>query len=280
MCAKCSARAAGCGRNRLGRGSAGRHGAPVRSADVTSVTGPIAIDGSLNEAAWHAAARKSATSCSGSRTRAAHRANAPRSRCSATRIISISGVVRLRLPEPNRIVGTQMVRDGFAGMPTMSASRLCSTRFAINEARTTLRRTPRAPWWTDWRLPTGSSIPSGTRSGKSARHAPSSGWTAEFAIPFKSLSFPAEQGVWGFNIARTISRNLEDDRWSGARLDTQFLQVSEAGEITNLGELTQGIGLDLRPFFAGSWLHLAGDERRQASPTSPGSICSTASRRA
>ena len=64
--------------------------------------------------------------------------------------------------------------------------------------------------------------------------------------------------MWGFNIARTISRKLEDDRWTGARLDTQFLQVSEAGEITNLTGLTQGIGLDLRPFLAGRWLHLAG----------------------
>ena len=91
----------------------------------------------------------------------------------------------------------------------------------------------------------------------------SSGWTAEFAIPFKSLSFPAGQSVWGFNIARTISRKLEDDRWSGARLDTQFLQVSEAGEITNLGGLTQGIGLDLRPFLAGRWLNLAGRRRRR-----------------
>ena len=82
------------------------------------------------------------------------------------------------------------------------------------------------------------------------------GWVAEFAIPFKSLSFPADRSVWGFNIARSIYRKLEDDRWSGARLETQFFQVSEAGEITNLDDLTQGIGLDLRPFLAGRWLHL------------------------
>ena len=44
-----------------------------------------------------------------------------------------------------------------------------------------------------------------------------------------------------------------------ARLQTQFLQVSEAGEIRNLGGLTQGIGLDLRPFLAGRWLHLNGN---------------------
>ena len=35
--------------------------------------------------------------------------------------------------------------------------------------------------------------------------------------------------AWGFNIARTIHRKLEEVRWSGARLETQFLQVSEAG---------------------------------------------------
>jgi hypothetical protein len=42
----------------------------------------------------------------------------------------------------------------------------------------------------------------------------------------------------------------------------QFLQVSEAGQIGNLGELTQGIGLDVRPFYATSWLELdgAGDD--------------------
>src|SRR5688572_23302239 len=84
------------------------------------------------------------------------------------------------------------------------------------------------------------------------------GWVAEFAIPFKSLSFPAGQTTWGFNIGRNIYRKLEDGRWSGARLDIQFLNVSEAGQITNLDGLTQGIGLDVRPFIAGRWLHLGG----------------------
>jgi hypothetical protein len=85
------------------------------------------------------------------------------------------------------------------------------------------------------------------------------GWFAEFAIPFKSLSFPAGQDTWGFNISRTIYRKLEEVRWSAARLETQFLQVSEAGEIRNLGRPTQGIGLDLRPFLAGRWLHFSGN---------------------
>jgi hypothetical protein len=38
------------------------------------------------------------------------------------------------------------------------------------------------------------------------------GWIAEFAIPLKSLSFPAGRTVWGFNISRTVQRKLEEDR--------------------------------------------------------------------
>ncbi len=97
----------------------------------------------------------------------------------------------------------------------------------------------------------------------------SQGWSAEFAIPFKSLSFPAGRTVWGFNVARYIQRKLEEDRWSGALLQTQFFQVSEAGEITNLADLTQGIGLDLRPFAAGRWLN-SGPNRDTAATGKPG----------
>src|SRR6185436_12495925 len=92
------------------------------------------------------------------------------------------------------------------------------------------------------------------------------GWTAEFAIPFKSLSFPSGRTVWGFNVTRHIYRRLEEDRWSGARLDTQLYQLSEAGEITNLADLTQGIGLDVRPFVAGRWLRVGSDDDGSGKP--------------
>ena len=81
------------------------------------------------------------------------------------------------------------------------------------------------------------------------------GWSAEFSIPFKSLSFPSGQTVWGFNISRIIQRKLEEVRWTGARFQTQFFQVSEAGEITGLDGIEQGVGLDVRPFVAQRWIH-------------------------
>ena len=65
------------------------------------------------------------------------------------------------------------------------------------------------------------------------------GWSAEFAIPFNTLSYPTQISEWGFNFSRTIKRKIEEDRWASPRLDVAFLQVSEAGEITGFSELTQ-----------------------------------------
>jgi hypothetical protein len=84
------------------------------------------------------------------------------------------------------------------------------------------------------------------------------GWNAEFAIPFKSLSFNPGRDVWGFNFSRRIVRKIEEDRWSTPRLDVEFTQVSEAGEISGFAEVEQGRGLDVRPFAVGRWIR---DER-------------------
>ncbi len=79
------------------------------------------------------------------------------------------------------------------------------------------------------------------------------GWSAEFEIPFKSLSFNKGQTVWGFNFARHIKRKIEEDRWAAARLDIRFVQVSEAGDIEGFSDIAQGRGLDIRPYFAPKW---------------------------
>ncbi len=91
------------------------------------------------------------------------------------------------------------------------------------------------------------------------------GWTAEFAIPLKSLSFLPELPAWGFNVSRTIGRKLEEDRWAGARLDVDFVQVSEAGDVGGLAGLAGGRGLDARPFVAGRWIDspMTGDSLRE-----------------
>jgi hypothetical protein len=81
------------------------------------------------------------------------------------------------------------------------------------------------------------------------------GWSAEFAIPFKSLGFHKGQETWGFNFSRTIKRKLEEDRWASPRLDVKFYQVSEAGEIAGFTDVEQGRGLDVRPFLSSKARH-------------------------
>ena len=50
------------------------------------------------------------------------------------------------------------------------------------------------------------------------------GWSAEFAIPFKSLSFHRGQQTWGFNVSRTIKRKDPPGAvWQYKTLDTAVL---------------------------------------------------------
>ena len=229
-------------------------GMTIRSADVATVNSPVDVDGSLNEQAWSQAPKIGDLV-----QRQPDSGRPPSERTDITLLRDDDNLyigVYAYDAEPGRVVGTQMVRDASLQADDRIEIVLDTFRdqrsafyFATNPAGALVDGLAFAngqlntEWDAIWHV----------RTSRTDR-----GWVAEFAIPFKSLSFPAGQNVWGFNIARTISRKLEDDFWSGARLDTQFLQVSEAGEITNLGGLTQGIGLDLRPFLAGRWLHLAG----------------------
>ncbi len=228
----------------------------TRSAGVTAIAEPIEVDGVLDEAAW-----KSAAKIGELVQRQPATGQAPSER---TEVVLLRDENHLYVgvyaydAEPDRVIGTQMMRDGSLAADDRIELLLDTFRdqrsafyFATNPAGALVDGLAFAngqlntDWDAIWQVRTSRTT---------------DGWVAEFAIPFKSLSFPAGQDVWGFNVARSIYRKLEDDRWSGARLDTQFLQVSEAGEITNLDGLTQGIGLDLRPFLAGRWLSVSGRE--------------------
>ncbi len=74
------------------------------------------------------------------------------------------------------------------------------------------------------------------------------GWTAEFEIPFKTLGFRPNLDTWGFNAGRRLARVREESRWASASLDIRFNQVSMAGQITGLEGMSQGIGLDIKPY--------------------------------
>jgi len=70
------------------------------------------------------------------------------------------------------------------------------------------------------------------------------GWTAEYEIPFKSLSFDPNGDTWGLNFSRSLEARNEDMAWvtRNRRWDP-----SSAGLMTGLAGLDQGIGLDIVP---------------------------------
>jgi hypothetical protein len=71
-----------------------------------------------------------------------------------------------------------------------------------------------------------------------------SGWATEIAIPFKSISFAPESDTWGINFGRGIVRKQEYDMWSShERQDWP----AYGGEVTGIGEIEQGLGLDVVP---------------------------------
>ena len=70
------------------------------------------------------------------------------------------------------------------------------------------------------------------------------GWTAEMAIPFKTLSFNPANDTWGVNFERTIQRNDETLGWVSRN---RQLNPGVAGTISGFEGLEQGRGLDIIP---------------------------------
>ena len=88
------------------------------------------------------------------------------------------------------------------------------------------------------------------------------GWSAEIAIPFKTLRFKPGQTTWGFNVERTIKRRNESDRWAAPRRDSWISNLSRAGTLEGIEGISQGRGLDIKPYLSGA--RETGDNKVQA----------------
>lgn len=81
------------------------------------------------------------------------------------------------------------------------------------------------------------------------------GWTAEFAIPFKSLRVPEENGTppWGLDIQRLIRRKNEDTFWTNYRRGFEIENVSQAGHLNGISEIETGLRLRIKPYILGGF---------------------------
>jgi hypothetical protein len=74
------------------------------------------------------------------------------------------------------------------------------------------------------------------------------GWECELAIPFKTMGFDKENTQWGVKFIRNIVNNLETAYWPEANLNAHKFQISDAGILDGIEDITQGIGLDISPY--------------------------------
>lgn len=82
---------------------------------------------------------------------------------------------------------------------------------------------------------------------KSGAKVRDDGWSAEMAIPFKSLRFsPASDQVWGINFMRYIHRLNETDYWTDVRRDVPLLH--QMGELRGLANVEPGKNLEFFPY--------------------------------
>jgi hypothetical protein len=80
------------------------------------------------------------------------------------------------------------------------------------------------------------------------------GWSVEWAIPFQTLNFDPNLDAWGINFERGIRRDNQEMRWADPDQRRTMTNVSQAGVITGLHGVHQGIGLDVVPSFRVSHL--------------------------
>ncbi|MEZ5415580.1 MAG: DUF5916 domain-containing protein [Opitutaceae bacterium] len=73
------------------------------------------------------------------------------------------------------------------------------------------------------------------------------GWSAEFAIPVKSLAFDPNNTAWGFEVERTIRRKQETVRWANHIRARRAYSLPDLGELQGITGLQQGRGLDIKP---------------------------------
>ena len=85
------------------------------------------------------------------------------------------------------------------------------------------------------------------------------GWTIELALPFRTLNFDPNGTAWGVNFQRTIRRKNEENVWTGHMRNQGLRRLSNTGLLLlDLSEVSQGFGLDVKPYLSASGFEAPG----------------------
>ena len=89
------------------------------------------------------------------------------------------------------------------------------------------------------------------------------GWSAEFAIPFRTLSYPnREAQTWGMNVQRNIRRRNEETYWAPLPRQFNLLRLSLAGQLAGIRvPASASRNFRVTPYLVGEAVHSDADLR-------------------
>ena len=89
------------------------------------------------------------------------------------------------------------------------------------------------------------------------------GWSAEFAIPFRTISYPNRAAqTWGMNIQRNIRRRNEEAYWAPLPRQFNLLRLSLAGQLSGIRvPASASRNLKVTPYVVGEAAHSDADVR-------------------
>ena len=214
---------------------------------VTRTSGPIVLDGRLDEADWRKATVVNLTQQS-------PRPGEPTPYLTEARILLSGDALYFGIichdQEPRKIAVHSMQRDDpMTGDDSVSivldiyGDKRTGYFFRVNAAGTRtdgLISGPDDPSY-EW---------DGIWDARTARLP--DGWSAEIVIPARTLSFTPGREQWGLNLERFIPRAGRITlRWASPTLDSSLSDMSRAGSMLGLGELQQGLGIEFSPYLIG-----------------------------
>ncbi|MBI2835191.1 MAG: carbohydrate binding family 9 domain-containing protein, partial [Acidobacteria bacterium] len=228
----------------------------------------INMDGRLDEGAWQRA--QAATDF----TQADPRNGAPATERTEVRFVFDRDRLYMGVhcfdSEPDRLLGNQMVRDGYLSgddrfMWTLDPyfNQRTGYFFEIN---------PSGAMGDGLLVPAQGGGGGGLGFGASQnrgwdgiwlarvrRHE--QGWSAEIEIPFRTLNFDPRAPAWGANFQRTVRRKNEESLWSGYGRNQGLFNLASAGHLVGITDASQGLGLDVKPYVIGNYIDEPGTGR-------------------
>jgi hypothetical protein len=225
--------------------------APRPSAKVVKATGPIAIDGRLNEADW------SRAPVLADFVQQLPNTGMPAQYRTEVRLLYDAQMLYVAAmnfdPEPHKAIIAGLERDFNTGQSDIFGLALDTFHDKRNAFLWALNP---GGAWRDEQVFNDSRTVVDAWEGvfwSRARIVPDTGWIVEMAIPMRTLRFNASTGPqdWGLNLIRRVRRTNETSYWAPLDRQHRLHRMSRAGTIEGLEGLVPGRNLQVKPFVLG-----------------------------